>query len=183
MTGVQTCALPIWVNGTYQNGYTLQADGTVTLAGVVYFDGSKWLGQYDWDDTTHTLRCDYIAGCDGYHGVSRQTIPQRLLRTYDRTYPFGWLGILAEVPPASHELIYAAHERGFALASMRARTGRARRPSNTANHRVAPRMMNVTRLARAVSRPWERSSAVSATSAAPNPPGSIDAEPRNVEAV
>ena len=71
------------------------------------------------DGTTHTLRCDYIAGCDGYHGVSRQTIPQHLLRTYDRTYPFGWLGILAEVPPASHELIYAAHERGFALASMR----------------------------------------------------------------
>ncbi len=71
------------------------------------------------DGTTHTLRCDYIAGCDGYHGVSRQTIPQHLLRTYDRTYPFGWLGILADVPPASHELIYAAHERGFALASMR----------------------------------------------------------------
>jgi len=71
------------------------------------------------DGTTQTLRCDYIAGCDGYHGVSRQTIPQHLLRTYDRTYPFGWLGILADVPPASHELIYAAHERGFALASMR----------------------------------------------------------------
>lgn len=71
------------------------------------------------DGATHTLRCDYVAGCDGYHGVSRQTIPQHLLRTYDRTYPFGWLGILADVPPASHELIYAAHERGFALASMR----------------------------------------------------------------
>ena len=74
---------------------------------------------YRKDGTTHTLRCDYVAGCDGYHGVSRQTIPQHLLRTYDRTYPFGWLGILAEVPPASHELIYASHERGFALASMR----------------------------------------------------------------
>jgi p-hydroxybenzoate 3-monooxygenase len=71
------------------------------------------------DGTPHTLHCDYVAGCDGYHGVSRQTIPQQLLRTYDRVYPFGWLGILAEVPPASHELIYAAHERGFALASMR----------------------------------------------------------------
>ena len=71
------------------------------------------------DGAAHTLRCDYVAGCDGYHGVSRQTIPQHLLRTYDRTYPFGWLGILADVPPASHELIYAAHERGFALASMR----------------------------------------------------------------
>ena len=71
------------------------------------------------DGAAHTLRCDYVAGCDGFHGVSRQTIPQHLLRTYDRTYPFGWLGILADVPPASHELIYAAHERGFALASMR----------------------------------------------------------------
>jgi p-hydroxybenzoate 3-monooxygenase len=74
---------------------------------------------YRKDGTTHTLRCDYIAGCDGYHGISRQTIPQHLLRTYDRVYPFGWIGILADVPPASHELIYAAHERGFALASMR----------------------------------------------------------------
>ncbi len=74
---------------------------------------------YRKDGATHTLRCDYIAGCDGYHGVSRQTIPQHLLRTYDRVYPFGWIGILADVPPVSHELIYAAHERGFALASMR----------------------------------------------------------------
>jgi p-hydroxybenzoate 3-monooxygenase len=71
------------------------------------------------DDATHSLRCDYVAGCDGYHGVSRRTIPQHLLRSYDRVYPFGWIGILADVPPASHELIYAAHERGFALASMR----------------------------------------------------------------
>lgn len=71
------------------------------------------------DGETHALHCDYVAGCDGYHGVSRPTIPQRLLRTYDRVYPFGWIGILADVPPASHELIYAAHERGFALASMR----------------------------------------------------------------
>ncbi|MBX3502178.1 MAG: 4-hydroxybenzoate 3-monooxygenase [Alphaproteobacteria bacterium] len=74
---------------------------------------------YSKGGTIHTLRCDYVAGCDGYHGVSRQTIPQHLLRTYDRVYPFGWIGILADVPPASHELIYAAHERGFALASMR----------------------------------------------------------------
>ena len=74
------------------------------------------------DGTTHTLRCDYVAGCDGYHGVSRRTIPQHLLRAYDRVYPFGWIGILADVPPASHELIYAVHERGFALASMRSPT-------------------------------------------------------------
>jgi p-hydroxybenzoate 3-monooxygenase len=65
------------------------------------------------------LECDFIAGCDGYHGVSRSTIPASVLRTFERVYPFGWLGILADVPPAGHELIYANHERGFALASMR----------------------------------------------------------------
>lgn len=65
------------------------------------------------------LDCDFVAGCDGYHGVSRSSIPASVLRTFERVYPFGWLGILAEVPPASHELIYANHERGFALASMR----------------------------------------------------------------
>ncbi|MGW8280639.1 4-hydroxybenzoate 3-monooxygenase [Sphingomonas aurantiaca] len=65
------------------------------------------------------LDCDFIAGCDGYHGVSRASIPDDVLKTFERVYPFGWLGILADVPPAEHELIYANHERGFALASMR----------------------------------------------------------------
>jgi p-hydroxybenzoate 3-monooxygenase len=65
------------------------------------------------------IGCDYIAGCDGFHGVSRQTIPAAALRTYERDYPFGWLGILAETPPVSPELIYVSHERGFALCSMR----------------------------------------------------------------
>jgi p-hydroxybenzoate 3-monooxygenase len=65
------------------------------------------------------LDCDFIAGCDGFHGVSRQTLPADILRTYERVYPFGWLGILADVPPCQHELIYSNHERGFALASMR----------------------------------------------------------------
>src|SRR5690349_13632154 len=69
-------------------------------------DGDSPSLTYRKDGTTHTLSCDYIAGCDGYHGVSRQTIPQHLLRSYDRVYPFGWIGILADVPPASHELIY-----------------------------------------------------------------------------
>ena len=68
------------------------------------------------------LDCDYIVGCDGYHGVSRGAIPADVRRTYERVYPFGWLGILADVPPADHELIYANHERGFALASMRSAT-------------------------------------------------------------
>jgi len=65
------------------------------------------------------LHCDFIAGCDGFHGVCRDSIPSGVLKTYEREYPFGWLGILAEAPPASHELIYANHERGFALLSMR----------------------------------------------------------------
>jgi p-hydroxybenzoate 3-monooxygenase len=65
------------------------------------------------------LSCDFIAGCDGFHGISRPSIPEGVLTTYDRTYPFAWLGILAEAPPSSHELIYAYHPRGFALLSMR----------------------------------------------------------------
>ncbi len=68
------------------------------------------------------LDCDYIVGCDGYHGVSRGAIPVDVIKTFERAYPFGWLGILADVPPVDHELIYANHERGFALASMRSTT-------------------------------------------------------------
>lgn len=74
------------------------------------------------DGIPHEIRCDYIAGCDGYHGVSRQSIPVDVLRTFERVYPFGWLGILVDMPPLNHELIYANHERGFALASMRSET-------------------------------------------------------------
>jgi p-hydroxybenzoate 3-monooxygenase len=65
------------------------------------------------------LDCDYIAGCDGFHGVSRQSVPKDKITNYERVYPFGWLGILSETPPVDHELIYANHERGFALCSMR----------------------------------------------------------------
>ena len=65
------------------------------------------------------LSCDFIAGCDGFHGICRPSIPHGVLQVYERTYPFAWLGILAEAPPSSHELIYANHERGFALLSMR----------------------------------------------------------------
>ncbi len=74
------------------------------------------------DGQRQTLECDYIAGCDGYHGVSRQTIPTERLKTFERTYPFGWLGVLSDTPPVSDELIYASHERGFALCSMRSAT-------------------------------------------------------------
>jgi p-hydroxybenzoate 3-monooxygenase len=65
------------------------------------------------------LQCDFIAGCDGFHGICRTSIPAGALQIYDRDYPFGWLGILAQAPPSSHELIYAHHNRGFALLSMR----------------------------------------------------------------
>ncbi len=68
---------------------------------------------------TETLECDFIAGCDGFHGICRPALPASALKIYEREYPFGWLGILAKVPPASDELIYCYHERGFALLSMR----------------------------------------------------------------
>ena len=71
------------------------------------------------DGRAEELHCDFIAGCDGFHGICREAIPEGVLRIYERTYPFGWLGILAEAPPSSQELIYAHHERGFALLSMR----------------------------------------------------------------
>ena len=71
---------------------------------------------------SHTLQCDYIAGCDGFHGVSRQTIPTELRTEHERVYPFGWLGLLSDTPPVSEELIYCKHERGFALASRRSKT-------------------------------------------------------------
>ena len=71
---------------------------------------------------THRLDCDFIVGCDGFHGVSRGCIPCDALTIFERIFPFGWLGVLAEVPPCNHELVYANHERGFALASMRSAT-------------------------------------------------------------
>ncbi|MFT4012179.1 MAG: 4-hydroxybenzoate 3-monooxygenase [Paracoccus sp. (in: a-proteobacteria)] len=67
----------------------------------------------------HRIDCDHIAGCDGFHGVSRRTIPEALRREYESVYPFGWLGILSETPPLADELVYASHARGFALCSMR----------------------------------------------------------------
>ncbi|WP_343081589.1 4-hydroxybenzoate 3-monooxygenase [Ostreiculturibacter nitratireducens] len=71
------------------------------------------------DGTEHRIDCDFVAGCDGFHGVSRKSIPSSVLKEFERVYPFGWLGVLSETPPADDELIYAIHERGFALCSMR----------------------------------------------------------------
>ena len=71
---------------------------------------------------TCRLECDFVAGCDGFHGVSRQSIPREILREYESIWPFGWLGLLADTPPVNHELIYAHHERGFVLCSQRSLT-------------------------------------------------------------
>ena len=73
---------------------------------------------YEKAGVAETLECDFIAGCDGFHGVSRQSIPKSVLRIFERAYPFGWLGIMSETPPVG-EVIYARHESGFALASLR----------------------------------------------------------------
>ncbi|MDX2310622.1 4-hydroxybenzoate 3-monooxygenase [Pseudomonas soli] len=77
---------------------------------------------FDKDGRQHRVECDYIAGCDGFHGVARQSIPASVLKVYERAYPFGWLGLLADTPPVNHELIYAHHERGFVLCSQRSQT-------------------------------------------------------------
>ena len=83
------------------------------------FDSSKPKIQYQKDGNACELACDFIAGCDGFHGICRPSIPSGVLTEYVRGYPFGWLGILAEAPPSSDELIYTYHDRGFALLSMR----------------------------------------------------------------
>jgi p-hydroxybenzoate 3-monooxygenase len=88
----------------------------VALGGL---DGSQPFVTWRQDGTEQRLDCDFVAGCDGFHGVSRSSIPGSALRIFERVYPFGWLGILADVPPCSSEVTYARHERGFALASMR----------------------------------------------------------------
>ena len=86
------------------------------------FDGGSPRVFYSKDGLRHEIACDFIAGCDGFHGVSRASVPDEALSIFERVYPFGWLGVLADVPPCSHELIYAGHERGFALCSMRSLT-------------------------------------------------------------
>jgi p-hydroxybenzoate 3-monooxygenase len=83
------------------------------------FDGSSPKIRCQKDGSAYELTCDFIAGCDGFHGICRPSIPSGVLTEYEREYPFGWLGILADAPPSSEELIYAYHDRGFALLSMR----------------------------------------------------------------
>jgi p-hydroxybenzoate 3-monooxygenase len=95
-----------------------EADGV----SVHDIDTSQPRVRFRWQGAEHELECGIIAGCDGFHGLCRPAIPATALRVYQKTYPFAWLGILAATPPASHELIYAYHERGFALQSMRSPT-------------------------------------------------------------
>lgn len=85
------------------------------------FAGDRPSVVYRLNGERRELSCEYVAGCDGYHGVSRKSVPPGAIRTYERSYPFGWLGVLSETPPVSDELIYAGHEHGFALCSMRSR--------------------------------------------------------------
>jgi p-hydroxybenzoate 3-monooxygenase len=86
------------------------------------FDTDKPRVRFTKDGKEQELACDFIAGCDGFHGVSRQSVPKKAIENFERVYPFGWLGILSETPPVSEELIYIHHPRGFALCSMRSHT-------------------------------------------------------------
>ena len=98
---------------TLYSASNVQPHGMKTDAPYVTFDkdGESW-----------RLDCDYIAGCDGFHGVARQSIPSDVLKVFERVYPFGWLGVLADTPPVNDELVYAKHDRGFALCSQRSAT-------------------------------------------------------------
>jgi p-hydroxybenzoate 3-monooxygenase len=116
-----------------QSEVTKDLIGTLTAAGanlrfeavdvsIEGFDRGSPIVRYRHAGHTEELACDFIAGCDGYHGVCRQSVPREAIQSFERVYPFGWLGILADVPPVNHELIYSNHERGFALCSMRSAT-------------------------------------------------------------
>lgn len=112
---------------TYDLMEARAADGGVTVFEAEQvephdFDtASPWVS-YVKDGVEQRIDCDFIAGCDGYHGVSRASVPAEALTTYERAYPIGWLGLLADVPPAAEELVYSRHEQGFALCSMRSKT-------------------------------------------------------------
>jgi p-hydroxybenzoate 3-monooxygenase len=91
----------------------------VTVEGI---DRAHPTVRYSYGGKMQELTCDFVAGCDGYHGVCRRSVPAEAMQSFERIYPFGWLGILADVPPPAHELVYSNHERGFALCSMRSQT-------------------------------------------------------------
>jgi p-hydroxybenzoate 3-monooxygenase len=104
----------------------IRADGEIffeaTDVSIHGFEGDLPTVRFTHDGAPRELHCDFIAGCDGFHGVCRPSVPDGVLTTYERTYPFAWLGILAEAAPSQDELVYMKHERGFALFSMRSPT-------------------------------------------------------------
>ena len=127
LTGGKT----VMVYGQTEVTRDLMAARTANGAPIVYaaenvqlheLKGGKPYVTYEKDGQPHRVDCDYIAGCDGFHGVARKSIPAGVLTEYERVYPFGWLGLLSDTPPVHDELIYAHHERGFALCSQRSRT-------------------------------------------------------------
>jgi len=98
---------------------TVYEAGDVAVHG---FDGDRPRVSYEKNGVRHEIACDFIAGCDGFHGVCRASVPPGAITTYEKIYPFGWLGLLSDTPPVSHELIYVNSTRGFALCSMRSPT-------------------------------------------------------------
>ena len=104
-----------------------QAQGLTTVYGaeqvaVHEFDGARPQVRFRLDGRDHAIDCDFIAGCDGFHGVCRASVPAAAIQIFERAYPFGWLGLLSQTPPVAHELIYSNHPRGFSLCSMRSLT-------------------------------------------------------------
>jgi p-hydroxybenzoate 3-monooxygenase len=118
----------IWIYGQQEVVKDL-IQARLEVGAAIYFEvekvklsdigSSSPVVHYRKDNQDHRLTCDFVAGCDGFHGVSRGSIPSGILRTYSHSYPFGWLGILAAVAPSTEELIYAYHQKGFALHSLR----------------------------------------------------------------
>jgi p-hydroxybenzoate 3-monooxygenase len=103
------------------------AAGLVTVyeavqVAIADFDRERPLVRYSADGKSHQVECDFIAGCDGFHGVCRPSVPVRSIKTYEKVYPFGWVGLLSRTRPVADELIYCNHMRGFALCSMRSTT-------------------------------------------------------------
>jgi p-hydroxybenzoate 3-monooxygenase len=113
----QTEVVKDLVEHRLRTGEPLWFESRATSVGGL--DEDEPVVHYTRDGAEHELRCDIVAGCDGFHGVCRDAIPAQTLRVWEREYPFAWLGILAEVPPSTDELIYAQHPQGFALHSMR----------------------------------------------------------------
>jgi p-hydroxybenzoate 3-monooxygenase len=122
----------VMVYGQTEITYDLMTAHIDEADGIVYYDAPA-IGVegcetetpriiYEQNGERKELLCDFVAGCDGYHGVARQSVPADQISVFERTYPFGWLGILSDVPPVRNELVYVSHERGFALCSMRSHT-------------------------------------------------------------